>query len=281
MKEYLSKFFDYETNEIANSYDDLPTWSSIPGNLLLENIIYNRDKTVVDIGFGTGFPLIQLAQKFGNSSKIIGVDLWSSAIKKAEQKIVTRKLSNIELIKTDASDIPLKTESVDIITSNLGINNFANPTDVIKECYRILKPNGTLYLTSNLIGTFEEFYIEFEKTANELDHPNIIEKLHSHIESRSTNEGLNNLFNSNGFEVIETVEKTYQMKYADGTAFLNDYFTIMSFMPTWKNLIPFDELQPFFNNLELRLNALAMNVGELILTVPVVLKKIKKPLINI
>lgn len=276
MKNYLTKRYDSKTDEIAFSYDDLPMWSSVPGNLLLESIVYGTHKTIVDIGFGAGFPLIQLAHRFGNSCSIIGVDLWENAIKKAEQKIKTRGLENISILNNDASNMSIDTVSVDIITSNLGINNFAKPTEVIKECHRILKQNGVLYLTSNLVGTFAEFYDIFKETAIELGKIDILENLEEHINSRQSNIGLNSIFESNGFEIIETKETTYQMKYADGTAFLNDYFTIMCFLPSWKELLNADERESFFAKLESNLNKVAEDMGGLNLSVPIVMKKMKK-----
>jgi len=278
MKDYLVKKYDSKTDEIAFSYDDLPMWSSVPGNLLLENIDYGTHKTIVDIGFGAGFPLIQLAHRFGNSCNIIGIELWENAIKKAEQKIKSRGLENITILNNDASNMNIDTASVDIITSNLGINNFEKPIDVIKECHRILKKNGVLYLSSNLIGTFAEFYQIFQETAFELEKTDILENLETHINNRQSNIGLNSIFESNEFEVIETKETTYQIKYADGTAFLNDYFTIMCFLPSWKELLSTEEREYFFSKLESNLNKVSRNMGGLNLTVPIVMKKIKKRL---
>ena len=165
---------------------------------------------------------------------------------------------------------------MDIITSNLGINNFKQPKTVINECYRILKSSGTLFLTSNLIGTFQEFYHEFEQTAVELNLNNVITALQAHINSRVTNDNLNKLFISEGFSIINTERLTYSMKYSDGTAFLNDYFTIMSFLPSWKELIPNNQLIEFFDILESKLNKISFENGELNLSVPIVMKEIKR-----
>ncbi len=277
MKSYLEKYFDYKTSEIALTYDDLPLWSSIPGNLLLENIQYGNNKTIVDIGFGTGFPIIPLASRFGSSCKLYGIDLWESAIKQTEQKLKIRAINNVELLHANASKIPLNDKTIDIVTSNLGINNFQQPKAVISECYRILKPNGSLFLTSNLIGTFQEFYHEFEQTAVELNLDSVITGLQTHINTRTTNDNLDELFASVGFLIADTKRLTYSLKYSDGTAFLNDYFTIMCFLPAWKELIPNHQLVEFFDILESKLNKLSLENGGLQLSVPIVMKEIKRP----
>ena len=102
--------------------------------------------------------------------------------------------------------------------------------------------------------------------------------LETHINNRQSNIGLNSIFESNEFKVIETKETTYQIKYADGTAFLNDYFTIMCFLPSWKELLSTDDREYFFSKLESNLNKVSSNMGGLNLTVPIVMKKIKKRL---
>lgn len=44
--------------------------------------------------------------------------------------------------------IPLKTNSVDYVTMLASIEHFDNPLQIIKECYRILKNDGNLIITT-------------------------------------------------------------------------------------------------------------------------------------
>ena len=77
--------------------DEVSIWSAAFGRLLLENIPMKSKWNVVDIGFGTGFPIIELSQRFDASSKIYGVDLWKEGISKTKEKIETLGLSNIQI----------------------------------------------------------------------------------------------------------------------------------------------------------------------------------------
>lgn len=62
MKEPL----DWQAPAIVEIYDEVSLWSAPFGKVLLDNIPMNASWTVVDLGFGTGFPLIELAQQSEN-----------------------------------------------------------------------------------------------------------------------------------------------------------------------------------------------------------------------
>lgn len=68
---------DWTDKKTINVFDEVTLWSAPFGRLLLENIPMKPKSKVLDLGFGTGFPLIELSQRFGGSSEIYGVDLWS------------------------------------------------------------------------------------------------------------------------------------------------------------------------------------------------------------
>ncbi|MBC8063181.1 MAG: methyltransferase domain-containing protein [Clostridiaceae bacterium] len=41
--------------------------------------------------------------------------------------------------------MPFDNTCIDVIMSNIGINNFENPDKVIEECFRVLKVNGNYF----------------------------------------------------------------------------------------------------------------------------------------
>ncbi len=269
MQHFLDKHYDWQTEEIAFVYDELPLWAARPGQLLLNNLPLAPSIKALDIGFGTGFPLLHLAQRLGPSSKIYGIDLWKKALEKARRKIEIMGLTNIEILEGDAIDIPLPDQEIDLICSNLGLTNFAQPQQVVKECKRLLKSGGQLAISSNLVGTFQEFYDCFLATAKSLQAPKIENEIWKNIHSRSTVDSIHQLLTSQGFTINKTVEEVYTMRYLNGSAFLNDYFIIMGFLPSWKSAVPEAEQLTFFTELEKRLNEYASEHGALVLQVPI------------
>src|SRR5258708_6823623 len=122
MTEYLSYKFE-DTPDLVNTFDELPLWSAPFGLLLLRHLEYKPNLTIVDIGSGAGFPLMEIASRFGKSCKCFGLDIWTNANNRAKQKIKNYGLSNVEVLEGSAEKIPFNDNSVDLIVSNLGINN--------------------------------------------------------------------------------------------------------------------------------------------------------------
>ena len=268
---YLQKTFDWNRDDLVSQYDELSLWASSFGLLLMDNFPLGRYENYLDVGCGTGFPLIDISQRLGTECKSFGIDPWAAAIKRARSKIETLGLSNVEVIEASASQIPFPDNYFDLITSNLGINNFSNPVAVLKECKRVAKPDASLCITTNLTGHFEEFYNIYGRTLEELGlFEKYCSKLVEHINHRGTVESTSALLKTAGFEIKEIIESQFAFRYLDGTSFLNHSFIMSAFMESWKSILDKNERVPFFTKLEKNLNRYAELNGELEVTVPAI-----------
>ena len=269
MTDYLSyKFID--TPEFTNTYDELPLWSASFGLLLLKHLEYKQGLSILDIGSGAGFPLMEIAGRFGASCKCYGLDVWTNANNRTRQKIKNYGLTNVEIIEGSAEQIPFDNNSIDLIVSNLGINNFTNPAVVFRECSRILKPNGKLAITTNLNGHWQEFYNIFENTLRQAGKEQLIIKLKEEQAHRGTIESISTLFTANGFKLSRHYTDSFEMKFADGSAFLNHHFIKLGWLSSWKDLLAGEDMAALFTLLEQDLNAYATAHGGLTLSVPMV-----------
>ncbi|HMT28131.1 MAG TPA: class I SAM-dependent methyltransferase [Bacteroidia bacterium] len=267
MKNYLDYTF-VDSDEVVNTFDELPLWSASFGLLMLKHLNVYPNLTVVDIGSGTGFPLFELAARFGKSCKFYGVDNWENANKRANEKMRNYELENVEIISTSAATMPFENNSVDLIVSNLGINNFEQPHLVFAECCRVLKPKGKLVLTTNVNGHWKKFYVLFENTLSELDHPELITSLQEDQKHRGTIESVAALFTQNGFKTTQIIEDNFVMKFQDGTAFLNHHFVKLGWISSWLDMIPKQIRKEVFSKLEFNLNSFASKNKGLNLSVP-------------
>ncbi len=143
MTEYLSYQFT-DNQDVVNTFDELPLWSAAFGLLLLKHVHLQPDITVLDLGSGTGFPLIELAERLGTSCKLYGLDPWKNANDRARHKIQSYGLRHVEVLDGSADNIPFDNDSIDLVVSNLGVNNFDNAPVVFQECNRVLKHKGKL-----------------------------------------------------------------------------------------------------------------------------------------
>lgn len=268
MKNYLNKNLNYLKSGVTNACDELGLWASPFGIMLLDNFPIKEYQNYLDIGCSTGFPLIEIANRIGGGCKAVGIDLWGEAIKRAQDKIETLQLDNISVIEGNAEDRHFPNDYFDLITSNLGINNFENPSKVIAESYRILKQGGTFCATTNLTGTFHQFYTLFRESLIELKLEKYLTRLDEHIKHRGTEETSVKLFEDNGFKVTKRIRGDYRMRFYNGTAFLSHTFIIIGFIDSWRNMFEEADKQMFFDHFEHRLNEYAHQQGELRLTIP-------------
>ena len=268
MQDYLAFSIDLEDAEVVSAYDELPLWSAMFGLLLLAHIPLRRHTTVLDVGHGTGFPLIELAERLGSTCRVHGIDRWEMALKRAQRKARVRGVENVRLWQGDAAAMPFRDGEFDLVVSNLGINNFSDPDAVLQECWRVSRPAATLALTTNLQGHMREFYDVFEATLLDLSLKEAIPALRRDIEHRATVEGLTALFERTGFHLAKVHRATSSMRFADGSALLNHYFIKLGFLDGWKNVLEPGDLGRTFARLETNLNALAEARGQLKLTIP-------------
>ena len=119
------------------AYDELSFWSARFGALLFDNLELRPNVNGLDVACGTGFPLFELAHAHGPSSHWTGIDIWPAAIKRAQRKLAIYGLTNVELHEGDAAALPFDDATFDLITSNLGVNNFADPLAAVRECRRV------------------------------------------------------------------------------------------------------------------------------------------------
>lgn len=269
MKDYLTyKFCD--TSEFISTFDEIPLWSASFGLLLFKHLELRPHITVLDLGSGTGFPLLELASRLGNSCTLYGIDPWVNANLRAKQKVEAYGLTNVTLIEASADIIPLEDGTIDLIVSNLGVNNFDSPPTVFKESSRVLKPGGKLVLTTNVEGHWREFYDVFYSTLNQLAMEQHIAALKQEEKHRGSIESLSRLFTSCGFKICRVEEESFKMNFVDGTAFLNHHFVKLGWMSSWINLFPKDKWQAIFSTLEENLNKYSKENKGLSLTVPMV-----------
>jgi arsenite methyltransferase len=270
MKKYLSASFDLD--KMANVLDELPIWSAPFGLKLLDYIDYKPDISVLDIGFGTGFPLTELALRLGESSTVYGIDPWKKAIERANKKIEHYGIKNIKLIEGFAESIPLDIGSIDLITSNNGINNVTDADKVLSECSRIIRKGGQFVQTMNTDKSMFEFYTEFESVLSELHMNREIDLMHQHIsQKRPPLDIIISMIQIHGFKIKDIEHDQFNYKFTDGSAMLNHYFIRLAFMDPWIKILPDNKAEQVFDAVEIRLNEHSRKFGCMKLSIPFVL----------
>jgi len=256
---------DFSSPQILTPYDELPLWSAMFGLLLLDEVPIGGVTKALDVGCGTGFPLIELAERLGPRAHVHGIDPWAAGLARAAEKIAARSTPNVTLHEGTASAMPFANAAFDLIVSNLGVNNFDDRAAAIRECRRVARIGATLALTTNLQGHMKEFYDVFAHVLAGDDES--LQRLRAHVEHRATVASVGELLENGGFTVTRVVEREGSMRFADGTALLNHHFIKLGFLDGWKKVVPVNE-RAVFSRLRDALNELAARAGEVRLRIP-------------
>lgn len=252
-------------------FDELPIWSAPFGLKLLEYINYKKNISAIDIGFGTGFPLTEIAMRLGDSSIIYGIDHSAEAIEKTRKKIEHYGINNVKIIEGVAESIPLTDNSIDLITSNNGLNNVSDIDKAFEECARIIKKGGQLIMTMNLDGSMFEFYDIFKSVLSDFQLYEEIMLVEKHItQKRPAVHGIVSKLREQGFEIKDLEYDQFNYYFANGTAMLNHNFIRLAFMNAWIALLPKEKLEDIFDKIEMILNKQAELFGRVTLSIPYV-----------
>jgi len=99
-------------------------------------------EVVLDLGSGGGIDVLLSARRVGPTGKAYGLDMTDDMLALARRNAAEAKVSNVEFLRGRIEEIPLPSESVDVIISNCVINLSGDKRTVLREAFRVLKPGG-------------------------------------------------------------------------------------------------------------------------------------------
>jgi arsenite methyltransferase len=102
----------------------------------------NPGETVLDLGSGGGIDVLLSAQRVGPTGKAYGLDMTDEMLALARENQSKAGIENVEFLKGEIENIPLPSNSVDVVISNCVINLSADKERVLREAFRVLKPGG-------------------------------------------------------------------------------------------------------------------------------------------
>jgi len=152
---------DYDATDIAVAYDRgrdhgpevLKLWMDVVSAHVKDQSI----KTILDLGCGTGRFSEALAIRF--DAEVVGIDPSKKMLEQAQGKQRDRR---VQYEPGRGEAIPLPDNSVDLIFMSMIFHHFDNPTLAARECRRVLRDGGTVFLRA---GTRERIslypYVEF------------------------------------------------------------------------------------------------------------------------
>lgn len=142
----------------------------------------------------------------------------------------------MKIVNANALNLPFENNHFDLITSNPGINNFREPQKALNECFRVLKPIGEIFITTNTVGHMRLFYSIYEVVLKNEGLAESISGLKKQEAHRKTAEEFAEMFRKAGFQISKTTNENLTLRYLDGSAFLRHSLTISGFIVGWRSI---------------------------------------------
>jgi demethylmenaquinone methyltransferase/2-methoxy-6-polyprenyl-1,4-benzoquinol methylase len=100
---------------------------------------------LLDVCTGTADVAIGAARRARGAARVVGVDFSGSMLSRGWQKTRQAALDGrVQLVRGDASALPVADRSVDAVTIAFGIRNVQRPDLACAELFRTLRPGGRL-----------------------------------------------------------------------------------------------------------------------------------------
>jgi ubiquinone/menaquinone biosynthesis C-methylase UbiE len=149
--DYAAVSGDYQYKAISSGGKFRRFWHLYKTSFIGRVCPLDKEWTILDMGCGSGNILIETSKKV---NKAYGADISRSALEFISKRISSEKIHNVELILSDGNSLPLKDSMFDLVISTDVIEHFEKPGKIIRECYRLLRPGGLLFLTTPNYSSF-------------------------------------------------------------------------------------------------------------------------------
>lgn len=120
----------------------------------------------LDVCCGTADWTIALADAVGKDGHVTGLDFSQNMLKVGHQKVEALKLPNVKLVHGNAMELPFADNTFDYVTIGFGLRNVPDYMQVLREMYRVAKPEGKVVCLETsqptLIG-YRQLYLLYFK----------------------------------------------------------------------------------------------------------------------
>jgi phosphatidylethanolamine/phosphatidyl-N-methylethanolamine N-methyltransferase len=102
---------------------------------------------ILEVGVGTGISL----PDYSRVNRIVGIDISAPMLKRAQERVVEHKLSNVEALAVmDAKHLAVPDASFDVVVAQYVITAVPDPEATLDDFARVLKPGGEIILVNHL-----------------------------------------------------------------------------------------------------------------------------------
>lgn len=115
-------------------------------DLALSILQIPKGATVADIGAGSGYMTLKMAQRVGPTGRVFANDLQPQMLEILGRRLADRRITNVTLVQGTVDDPKLPPASVDLELLVDVYHEFSQPQAMLRRLREALKPDGRLVL---------------------------------------------------------------------------------------------------------------------------------------
>ena len=132
--------------KLASVYDVIFGPTLHPGRLVArDRMAIGPGDHVLEVGVGTGIN----TSLYPRNCKVTGIDLSSSMLDKARERVAREGLRNVRLIEMDAAQLTFADDTFDIVYAPYLVSVVPDPVQVVREMRRVCKPGGKIIILNH------------------------------------------------------------------------------------------------------------------------------------
>ena len=141
-----SDFVERVYERLASVYDLTFGPTLHPGRLhARERMVIASGDRILEVGVGTGIN----ASLYPSHCHVTGIDLSTSMLDKARERVARQGLRNIRLLEMDAANLTFADNSFDIVYAPYLVSVVPDPVHVVKEMRRVCRPGGRIIILNH------------------------------------------------------------------------------------------------------------------------------------
>ena len=141
-----NQFVERVYEKLANVYDLVFGPTLHPGRLVaIDRMGIRPGDRVLEVGVGTGIN----TSLYPANCQVTGIDLSSSMLEKARERVAREVLRNVRLLEMDAANLTFGDDSFDIVYAPYLVSVVPDPVKVVREMRRVCKPGGKIIVLNH------------------------------------------------------------------------------------------------------------------------------------